>query len=305
MDFITPLYSGDHLLQNYSRNNEKNQEYDSFGNTMKQAAILASEATGKGREDTVPKTLDLGIGFLFIHDVGMGLSAKLLPGTDSKSTLVQVTTARGESVTLDVDQIDPRNASAIEMFAFCQYADYMETGSQDPWGSWHALKNFATDADDVLQYDSFQEATESKRDWTKALMQHSNLGFKNTKTGEILDVSTVFQMLRDTLMERHALKTKNEDQSNQDWRTMDDDHWQVLLDYIDDYLDQLTEKLKEIREMQEDAATSTASRVPADMRSRAASMAMLAVLANGSAGKERLTIRSHVKNADLDQNAKK
>lgn len=75
----------------------------------------------------------LGIGFLNVGDTGYGMRATQIINPDSEDTIVRVSIALGGNEFRDYDvnlsEIDPSNASAVEMFAYCQYADSTSEGS--------------------------------------------------------------------------------------------------------------------------------------------------------------------------------
>ena len=78
------------------------------------------------------KMKNLGVGFLFVGGVGLGMSAGQIISDDSEDVIVRVKIAVGEgkceTVDVNLSEVDVRNASAVEMFAFCQYADSNGTG---------------------------------------------------------------------------------------------------------------------------------------------------------------------------------
>ncbi|MBR1572563.1 MAG: hypothetical protein IJ655_07460 [Lachnospiraceae bacterium] len=173
-------------------------------------------------------------------------------------------------------------ADAMEMFAFCQYADATGTGVDDKWGSWHALKFFASPME-ALEYKSFNDAMYKKQDWTMALAGNADYSLKSQSTGETLDVYDVFKMLKSTLVEQHKLTAKDT-KAEDDWRKMEDEKWQKLIERIDRYINASVEELKKIREAQNEAINVAASEAPADMKSQAVNMAMQNILLSGKMG---------------------
>ncbi len=256
---------------------------ENFQDTLLQKTLETDKESAKGRIGGV----SIGFGTLILGEIGMGLSAKLLPREAGEDSIVRVTAANREQFDVNIQKVDPTNATAIEMFAFCQYADFNGTGvskvegASIQWDSWRTLKFFSVSQDEVLEYASMQDAAEIKSDWTKALEGHADLGLKDASTGEITDVTSVFRMLRDTLMAEHDISVRNREEKNKDWRTMDDEHWNRLIDYLDHFIDSVKEKLKRIKEIQKEAADRAMSGVPASMRSNVASRAMLEALCHG------------------------
>jgi hypothetical protein len=221
---------------------------------------------------------------LFVDNVGLGMTASQVLNGDSDKIVVRVQVTSGETYDVDLSEVDPSNASAIEMFAFCEYADANGTGVDDTWGSWHALKEFSTSFGESLEYPSVDAAVNEKRDWTKALSE-SKYTITNESTGETMSAADVFKMLKETLVEAHKL-TAEKAKKTDDWREMDDAQWDKLIDSIDNYIDDFKEELEHMEEVMEEAARKATADAPADMRAAAASKAMLKVMANGIAGEE-------------------
>lgn len=239
---------------------------------------------------------NLGTGFLFVKDIGMGMSASQIINKASGDVIVRVKAAKSEncSETFDVNlsKVDPRNASAIEMFVFCQYADENGTGVDNKWGSWYALKQFSTSFGERLEYSSLEDAANQKRDWTKALSESEYL-LTIGSTGETLSAADVFKMLKETIIEEHTL-TPDNIKKEDDWREMDDEQWNKLIEHIDQYIDDIKEKLERMKELREEAAMKAIADAPANMRAAAISKAMLYAVANGTAGGEQDQEVSHL-----------
>lgn len=229
---------------------------------------------------------NLGIGFLLIGDYGYGMSAKQIIHSDSNDVMVQVKITIGEKEfeTYDVNlsEVDPGNATAIEMFALCQYADANGAGVNCTWGSWHALKEFSTPFEKRLDYTSLDDAVTKKSNWTKALSQ-SVYYLEKESTGEKLSAKDVFKMLKEIIIKLHKLTVENIKKKD-DWREMDDEQWDKLLEHIDKYIDEYKEELKEKKKLQEEAAMKAAAKAPADKKVMAASRAALDALVHGFTG---------------------
>jgi phosphoheptose isomerase len=175
-------------------------------------------------------------------------------------------------------EVDPRNASAIEMFAFCQYADENGTGVNDHWGSWHALKEFTTPFGKSLEYSSLDEAATKKRDWSKALSQ-SKYSVEKKLSGEILSAADVFQMLKDTTIEEHKLAT-DETKTEAEQCASADAQWDELIENIDSYMDDFKKELNSMEKIKEETIVRAVADAPADMRAMASSNSMRKVKIN-------------------------
>ncbi|MCR5144102.1 MAG: hypothetical protein K6B67_02190 [Lachnospiraceae bacterium] len=268
---------------------ESVQATDTFAAALENAGTSVSELA---QSDAIEETsevsqvaeagrplMDLGIGFLFIGDYGIGLHATQISNPNSDDVIVRVSMAQtDETMDVNVSKVDPTQASAVEMFAFCQYADATGTGVDDKWGSWHALKFFASPME-ALEYKSYNDAMYKKQDWTMALAGNADYSLKSQSTGEILDVYDVFKMLKSTLVEQHKLTAKDT-KAEDDWREMEDEKWKKLIERIDGYINSSIDELKQIKEEQDEAATKAAMEAPADMKSRAVSRALALGLSN-------------------------
>ena len=239
-------------------------------------------------DTNLEQTKDLGIGFLLIGNFGYGMSAKQIIDEDLEDVIVRVKIAKGENsfetVDVNLSEVDPGNATAVEMFALCQYADANETGVNDKWGSWHALKAFSAPFGQGLDIASLEEAKTKKGNWNIALSA-SNYFLLKESTGETLSAADMFKILKETIIEGHKLTPDNIKRED-DWREMDDEQWKKLIEHIDKYIDDFKEKLEHMEEIREEAVMKAMAEAPADMRAAAASMAMLNAMCNGIAGGE-------------------
>lgn len=200
------------------------------------------------------QTEDLGMGFLNVGIMGMGMRATMRTDENGdKIVSVNVSTGSGnENYEINLSKVDPRNATAIEMFAFCQYADASGTGVSDKWGSWHALKTFAAPNGYSLEYSSLEEATTQKKDWTSALAKSKTI-LENESTSETLNAADVLQMLKDTLEERY--KEQKEKEDSDDWHDMDDEEWDRLISGIDKYIDSYKDGLEQEEELRKEVGS--------------------------------------------------
>ena len=78
--------------------------------------------------------------------------------------------------------------------------------------------------------------------------------------------------------------TAQELEEEKDWREMTDEEWDKMLESVDEYIDAFKERLRQMKEMQDEAAQKAALEADSDMRATAASSAALRVVANGLGG---------------------
>lgn len=215
---------------------------------------LSSE---KVSETTEPeeRVTPLGFGFANAGMMGYGMSAALVekPGCDDTIIRVKLATGSGDEVIdVNLSNFDPRNATPVEMFAYCQYKDAIGEGVNNKWGSWNALKGISL-TENGADFGSLDNIMNKKMNWNHALAK-SQTSYMDPKTNEIiLSPSDLLKLLEDA----NTLTTQ-EPTEEKDWREMSDEEWDKLLEGIDKYIDAFKERLRQMKEMQEDATQKTA-----------------------------------------------
>ena len=189
-------------------------------------------------KDNKVQEKDLGMGFVLTPGMGHGMTATQLINEDIDDVIVRVNISNGSSYDVNLSEVDPRNATAIEMFAYCQYADENGTGiAGNHFSSWSALKSFM-DPLGGLEFSSVEEAANKKLNWVQAISE-ADVSFKRESTGEVMDVQDVLKMLIETYSK---LESKNEED---DWRGMSDEEWEKLLDRVDNDINAMIELIRE------------------------------------------------------------
>ncbi len=241
---------------------------------------LSSE---KVSETTEPeeRVTPLGFGFANAGMMGYGMSAALVekPGCDDTIIRVKLATGSGDEVIdVNLSNFDPKNATPVEMFAYCQYKDAIGEGVNNKWGSWNALKGIALTGNGA-DFGSLDNIMNKKMNWNHALAK-SQTSYMDPKTNEIiLSPSDLIKLLEDS----HKL-TAQELKEEKDWRELTDEEWDKMLEGIDKYIDAFKERLRQMKEMQEEAAQKAALEADSDMRTTAASSAALSAAASGLGG---------------------
>ena len=241
---------------------------------------LSSE---KVSETTEPeeRVTPLGFGFANAGMMGYGMSAALVEKTGCDDTIIRVKLATGsgdEVIDVNLSNFDPKNATPVEMFAYCQYKDAIGEGVNNKWGSWNALKGIAL-TENGADFGSLDNIMNKKMNWNHALAK-SQTSYMDPKTNEIiLSPSDLIKLLEDS----HKL-TAQELKEEKDWREMTDEEWDKMLEGIDKYIDAFKERLRQMKEMQEEAAQKAALEADSDMRTTAASSAALSAAASGLGG---------------------
>lgn len=125
--------------------------------------ICFSDAITKAEEEEKGK-------FLNLTTVGSGaighiLFAMLPESSTPDNPIVQIisgASGKREVYNIDVSKVDPRNATEMEMFALCCYADETGRGSGDSLGSYHTLKMHST----MARYNDYTgKLNEYPADW--------------------------------------------------------------------------------------------------------------------------------------------
>lgn len=222
-----------------------------------------------------------GFGMALAGNMGYGMKASLVSTGSTDDVIVRVKLATGggnyESVDVNLSEFNPRNATAVEMFAYCQYKDAMGEGSGHTWGSWSAIKKVISPGDG-MNFGSLENIMNEKRNWTGALAK-SKTYMENPKSGETLSAADLLKMFE----EQNKL-TAEELKEGDDWRNMSDDDWDKLLSGVDNYIDAYKEDIRERVKKQMEAAQKAALEADSEMRSAAAQEAALSVAASGFDG---------------------
>lgn len=222
----------------------------------------------------------LGIGFANAGSMGYGMSASLVkkPGCNDIVIRVKIATENeNECVDVNLSEFDPKNATAVEMFAYCQYLDSIGEGVNSKWGSWNAMK-LVISPTDGMDFGSLDHIKNQKMNWTKALGESQTI-LENETTGVSISASDLLKLFD----ELHKITAK-ELKEDKDWREMSSDEWEDMLEGIDKYIEAYKERLKELKEKQDEAAKKAALEASPEMRATAASSAALNVAASGFAG---------------------
>lgn len=95
----------------------------------------------------------LGIGFLRDSATGIsyGMSASYAKDYSKDNPVIEVSVTKGqnniEKYYINIKEVNPANATEIEMFALCNYADANGMGTGGTFGSWQTLNYYRRNAD--------------------------------------------------------------------------------------------------------------------------------------------------------------
>jgi len=176
----------------------------------------------------------------------MTASEVFKPGSDEAIVRVHV---GGKDIDVNINEVDTKNASAVEMFAYCQYADAHDTGTGYTFGSYSVLKG-VTDPLGKSEYTSLDEAISKKSNWNDAI-SGSKASFTKEQTGETFDSSVLLKMLEETanLFASHG--------GDKDLGDLTDEEWEKLLSDTDKAIDDAKEAVEEKEQQEETEAERT------------------------------------------------
>ena len=155
-------------------NKYENRQYD-YISRKKVADSMVSTQQKMMLPEKATDTETLGIAFLNVgNGVSYGLSAFYAPNSTAENPIIKVEITNGknhvETYEININEINPSNATGIEMFALCNYADSIGKGTSSTFGSWNTLKNFAFNAQEMGEFNiagSVEEFISLKQDWSK------------------------------------------------------------------------------------------------------------------------------------------
>ena len=173
----------------------------------------------------------------------MTASEVFKPGLDNPIVRVHV---GGKDIDVNINEVDPKNASAVEMFAYCQYADAHDTGTGYTFGSYSVLKG-VTDPLGKSEYTSLDEAIFKKSNWNDAI-SGSKASFTKEQTGEKYDASILLKMLEETA---GLFASQSGDK---DLGELTDEEWEKLLADTDKAIDEAKETAIDNKQQEETEA---------------------------------------------------
>lgn len=202
-----------------------------------------------------------------------------------------------------VNDVDPNNATELEMFALMSYMEDVGMIEKHGIASYSKMKAYASQSEyDGVCSGIYDERAfwDKKQDWF-AIIDNAKQTFSgmtetysqsvecgkllsylekwNTKVSSRDLFSEAVQKFRDD-NQLSAQELKEE----KDWREMTDEEWDKMLEGVDEYIDAFKERLRQLKEIQDEAAQKAALEADSGMRATAASAAALSAAANGFGG---------------------
>ena len=202
-----------------------------------------------------------------------------------------------------VNDVDPNNATELEMFALMSYMEDVGMIEKHGMASYSKMKAYASQSeyDGVCSgiYDE-QAFWDKKQDWfaiiDNAKQTFSGMTETYSQSVECGKLLSYFEKWNTKVSSRDLFReavqkfcddnrlTEQELKEEKDWREMTDEEWDKMLEGVDEYIDAFKEHLSQMKEILDEAAKKAALEADSDMRATAASAAALSAAANGFGG---------------------
>ena len=212
-----------------------------------------------------------------------------------------------------VNDVDPNNATELEMFALMSYMEDVGMIEKHGMASYSKMKAYASQSeyDGVCSgiYDE-QAFWDKKQDWfaiiDNAKQTFSSMTETYSQSVECGKLLSYFEKWNTKVSSRDLFSeavqkfrddnqlTAQELKEEKDWREMTDEEWDKMIEGVDEYIDAFKERLRQLKEIQDEAAQKAALEADSDMRATAASAAALSAAANGLSGTSETDAESQI-----------
>ena len=212
-----------------------------------------------------------------------------------------------------VNEVDPNNATELEMFALMSYMEDVGMIEKHGMASYSKMKAYASQSeyDGVCSgiYDE-QAFWDKKQDWfaiiDNAKQTFSGMTETYSQSVECGKLLSYFEKWNTKVSSRDLFReavqkfcddnrlTEHELKEEKDWREMTDEEWDKMLEGVDEYIDAFKERLRQLKEMQDEAAQKAALEADSDMRATAASAVAFSAAANGLSGTSETDAESQI-----------
>ncbi len=224
------------------------------------AAQMASARAQETQGDKNAQPVVLGIAFLDVggnQSLGMTASYSQKSMPDNPIIQVGITFPGGVKETYEVviNEIDPSNATEMEMFALCNYNDALgkkEVGST--FGSWHVLKNNGRNAEYLGSFSmahSVEEFTSVKQDWNAMVSSMKENHMEAGVFKQALDADKLLEMFKeymDDLYERIQSGNTGAPSIQTGGASYTEEEWNRMLDNFDDIEEKIIEQMRQEHE---------------------------------------------------------
>lgn len=170
--------------------------------SQKVKAILP-EKTFRTKEIDLRQEKVLGIGFLNepTGNISYGMKAEYAEDSTSDAPIIKVTIQKigSEEVHyISLNDVNVRNASEIEMFALCCYADDTGQGTGGTFGTWQTLNYYRANASDNGKFKltkSVDLCLSVKQNWLSMIEQMRKLYMEAGLYKQVLDGDSLLNCL--------------------------------------------------------------------------------------------------------------
>ena len=223
-----------------------------------------------------------------------------------------------------VNDVDPNNATELEMFALMSYMEDAGLIEKHGMASYSKMKAYASQSeyDGVCSgiYDE-QAFWDKKQNWSaiigNAKQTFSGMTETYSQSVECGKILSYFEKWNTKVSSRDLFReavqkfyddnrlTAQELKEEKDWREMTDEEWEKMLEGVDEYIDAFKERLRQLKEMQDEVAQKAALEADSDMKATAASAAALSAAANGLGGTSEADAESQTEEGTLTEDGVK
>ena len=171
-------------------------------NIQKDKAILPEKSFEMEENASKPEKI-LGIGFLNAdaNNVSYGMRAEYAEDSAPDNPIIKVTIQKigSEEVHfINVNDVNVRSASEVEMFALCCYADDTGQGTGGKFGTWQTLNYYRVNAADNGKFkltNARDLCLSVKQNWLSMIEQMRQLYFESGLYKQALDGDSLLRKL--------------------------------------------------------------------------------------------------------------
>ena len=236
-------------------------DFEAASKMGRQKAGFADEmslAQGAGSDCKEPVVL--GMAFLPVgQNQSLGMTASYAAESTPENPVVQVaiTFPGGVKETYDVaiKEINPENATELEMFALCNYNDALgKKEVASTIGSWHVLKNNGRNAEYLGGFsmaDSVEEFTTVRQDWNSMVGKMKDNHMKAGVFKQALDADKLLEMFKeymDDLYQRIQSGNGGAPSIQIGGASFTEEEWDKMLENFDDIEEKIIEQMREEHE---------------------------------------------------------
>lgn len=145
----------------------------------------------------------LGIGFLNAPsgNISYGMRAEYAEASVSNEPIIKVTiqtVGSKQTYYVDINHVDAKEATEVEMFALCCYADDIGKGVGGNFGTWQTLNYYRANASDIGKFDlsdSLDSCLSLRQDWLQMIDEMKKLYIKAGYYKQSLDGNLLMKCL--------------------------------------------------------------------------------------------------------------